>query len=447
MDKKKIITAGTWVIGIFGLSQLLRLGSNLVVTRLLEPEMFGLMAIVYVLSQGVYMFSDLGFWAFIVRHKRGTDPSVLNTVWTMQVIRGWIIFLIILLMAALMVVINTRTQIDMGAVYGNNILPYLLIVVAFTAAIQGYKTMAPAIVSRELKRGRLELIDLISQFCGIVVMLVWAWNFPSIWALVSAAVIASIVSLLLTYHFYQYRQKFEWDTTVAKEVYNFGKWIFIATVLTYLAQQGDRLIFASYLSAAEIGVYSIAFMIFSVFNNIIQQLTSKIWFPVLSDVALKKRGQLKDKYYMIRLRQDFIVFFGIGILIAIAPVLIEFLYDERYHGAGSIMKVLSFSLVGLCLSAVGLECLSALSITKIRMKIMLYRALSIFVGLPILFYYYGFLGALWGVVLGNFISLPVQYLEMKKQKIFSLFLELRLIPMVGVGYLFAELILSYTVHI
>ena len=173
VNRKTIITAGIWVAGIFGLSQLLRLGSNIVVTRLLEPEMFGLMAMVYVVMHGVNMFSDLGFWTFIVRHKQGTEAKLLDTVWTMQVVRGWLIFLMIALIAMSLVLLGSL-KINLGDIYGNDKLPVLLLVVGMTAVMAGYKTMAPAIVSRELKRGRLESIELIAQICGATIMLLWA---------------------------------------------------------------------------------------------------------------------------------------------------------------------------------------------------------------------------------------------------------------------------------
>lgn len=441
-EKKKIIIASLWVLGIFGLSQLLRLGSNLVVTRLLEPEMFGIMAIVYVVIQGLAMFSDLGLWAFIVRHKNGTDINMLDTIWTVQVVRGWFMFIAIVFIALSFMAINQYTAIDLGRVYSNTDLPLLLMVAGVTAVISGYNSLAPAMVSRDLKRGRIELIELTSQIVATGVMIFLAWKYHSIWALVSAAVVASLMKVMLTYRFFNVRHQFAWDKKIVSEVYAFGKWIFFASILTYLGQQGDRLIFASYISVAQLGVYSIAFMLSGVVTNILTKMIEQIWFPSLSKVVNERPKELKRIYYNIRLKQDLVVFFCIGIMIAISPKMIEFLYDKRFHEAGWMMQVLSFSLIGLTLSKVGLECLSALGITKIRMKVMLIRSLSIFIGLPVLFHYYGLLGAIWGVVISNYISIPIQYLEMKKQNIFSLILEVRMVPIVVVGYLSCQLVIN-----
>jgi len=441
IERKKIFTAGFWIIGAYGLSQLLRLGSNLVVTRLLEPELFGLMTIVYVVMHGITMFSDLGFWAFIVRHKGGTEEKVLDTVWTMQVVRGWLIFIVVLLMALAFNIVN-GLKISLGDIYGNERLPTLLIIVGFNALVSGYKTMAPALESRELKRGRLELIELMAQICGASVMLVWAWKYPSIWALVSAGVIATIVSVTLTYGLFSYRHKHAWNKEVVKEVFTFGKWIFIASAFTYLAQQGDRLIFANYISAAELGVYSIAFMLIGVFSSIIDQLASKIGLPVFSQIVRNNPEKLKEKYYFIRLRQDFIVFIVIGILIATAPFIIEFLYDERYYEAGWMLQILAVSLVGFVLSRLGLSCLTALGSTKIRMKIMVMKSLMIFIGLPLFWHFYGFIGAVWAVTLSAFVAIPIQYIEMNKYSIFSFIKEVRVLPVVYMSYYLSNIFVN-----
>jgi len=437
MDRKRVFTAGFWVIGVFGLSQLLRLGGNLVVTRLLEPEMFGLMAIIYVVMHGVTMFSDLGFWAFIVRHKQGAEKKLLDTVWTMQIVRGWIMFVVVLLIAISLIGINNYFQIDMGNIYGDKQLPFILAIVGITAVISAYKTMAPAIASRDLKRGRLESIDLISQMSGMTVMLILAWQYHSIWALVSAGMTSSIVSVFLTYKLFGYRHQLAWNKKIVKEVFSFGKWIFIASVLTYLAMQGDRLIFASYISGRELGIYSIAFMLTGVVTNIVEKLISKIGLPVLSQIVRDSPSKLKEKYYFIRLRQDLILFVIIGVLIATGPVIIEFLYDERYHEAGWMLQVLSVSLVGLAMTRLGLSCLTALGSTKIRMKIMLVKSLMIFIGLPVLLHYYGFFGAVWGVTLSAFVAIPVQYIEMRRNKVFSLLKEVRMLPILGISYYFS----------
>src|SRR5258708_1248517 len=84
-----LVVRGTfWALASYGVGQVLRLASNLVLTRLLVPEVFGLMALVQSFIGGLAMFSDVGTSSSIIRHPRGEEPVFLNTAWTMQILRG-----------------------------------------------------------------------------------------------------------------------------------------------------------------------------------------------------------------------------------------------------------------------------------------------------------------------------------------------------------------------
>jgi len=90
--RSRVFGASVWVLAGFGASQVIRLGSSLIMTRLLMPEMFGVMAIANIFLVGLALFSDLGLRQNIIQSKRGDDPLFLNTVWTIQILRGAVLW-------------------------------------------------------------------------------------------------------------------------------------------------------------------------------------------------------------------------------------------------------------------------------------------------------------------------------------------------------------------
>ena len=91
------VMRGTLMTAVnFGGSKGLRLVSNLILTRILFPEAFGMMALITVFSGALEMFSDTRINASIIQSKRGHERIYLNTAWTIQILRG-----ILLYMAAL----------------------------------------------------------------------------------------------------------------------------------------------------------------------------------------------------------------------------------------------------------------------------------------------------------------------------------------------------------
>src|SRR4051812_43189439 len=76
--KRAVVTSASWTAVGWIVMQLLRFASNLILTRLLFPEAFGLMSLVTVFVVGLHMFSDLGIGPSLVQSKRGDDPAFYN---------------------------------------------------------------------------------------------------------------------------------------------------------------------------------------------------------------------------------------------------------------------------------------------------------------------------------------------------------------------------------
>ena len=442
LTKKKIFVASFWVILAIGLSQIIRLGSNLILTRLLEPEVFGVMAIVTVVTIGLAMFTDIGLWPFVVRHKDYENPHLLNVIWTLQVVRGWMMFLMVIIVTIILIIGNKYMPSYFHGIYADSRLPMLILIAGIGSVLAGYVSMASPVLHRKSELGRLQFAELASQIVGTTLMLIWVWLYPSIWDLLLANLVSIFVHTFLSYYLFTFRHKLVWDKAIVKEVFHFSKWIVVSSALTYLFMQGDRLLFASKVDAATLGVYSIAFMLATAVTGVAITLAEKVIFPVFSSQVHIERQLLKNKYYKVRLYLDLPMFLVAGLLMALGPLIIDILYDARYKEAGWILQILALSIVGDTLSLVSMECLLALSVTKVRMWVMLIRTLSLFIGLPLFFNLYGFYGAVWVVALNAWISLPLTYWNLAKSAIFNFFKEVRMLPFVGIGYALGMLILK-----
>ena len=92
--KKLAVRGSVYELLGYGASMVLRLGGNLVLTRFLAPADFGLVAIVNAILYGLEMLSDVGLRMAVIQQENGDDQNFLDTVWTLQVFRGfarWVI--------------------------------------------------------------------------------------------------------------------------------------------------------------------------------------------------------------------------------------------------------------------------------------------------------------------------------------------------------------------
>ena len=91
--KRKAAAGAVWTVLGMGGGSIVRLLSSLILTRLLMEEHFGLIALVNTFIMGLHLLSDVGVGQVIVQDKR-EDPDFVNTVWTINVIRGVVLYLI-----------------------------------------------------------------------------------------------------------------------------------------------------------------------------------------------------------------------------------------------------------------------------------------------------------------------------------------------------------------
>lgn len=431
--RQRAINSGTWILFGHLFSQVLRLGSNLILTRLLVPEMFGVMSLVTVIRVGLMMFSDVGLLQNIVQSKRGEERDYLNTAWTIQIIRGFVLFFIALLLSAGLFFLAEEGYLSRDTAYGHAQLPLALAIVSSTLLISGFNSIHLLVLNRKLMVGKLTAIELFSQIIGILFMVRWAQQYHDIWALVYGGLISASIKMVLSHITgLGERCRFCWDREAVHEIINFGKWIFVASILGFLLNQGDRLILGGMVTSELLGVYSIAFFLATAVLELLRKIIDSVFFPVLSDVVRNTPERLEKIYYQMRSKVDAISMFSAGVLFSTAKLVISMLYGARYIEAGWMLQILSLSVIttGWLL---GNHCFIATAKVKIVTFSTLLQVLFIYTAIPVAFYYYGVVGGIYAIALSPIFRALIVMMLMKKNLFLNLAKELRMIPLFFIG--------------
>jgi len=431
--RKRVLRASSWTMSAYVVGQVLRLGGNLIVTRLLVPEMFGVMGIVAVILMGLTLFSDVGLLQNVVRSQRGEESKFLNTAWVVQIGRGGILCVVALLISWLLQIASDNHWLPSNSTYADPVLPLIIAVMSIQPLIEGFISTNLLVANRRLQFGRVAALEFVSQATGLLVMVVWAWIDRTIWALVIGSITMHTVKMILSHIMIPGAvNRFEWDSTAFYEIFNFGKWIFVATIFGFLMDSGDRLLLGGLVSAGVIGVYSIAFFLASAATVAILKVTGTVFFSALSEVARDNSDQLAEVYYKMRKRIDSVAFFGSGFIFISGSVIIEFLYDDRYLDAGWMLEILSLSMicVGYILAN---QCFLALGRAKTLVLLTGIQVIVLFISLPLSFYYFGMLGAVWAVSLTSLFRIIGTLVFMKKYQLIMLRREFVMVPLFFVG--------------
>ena len=337
--RARALRGSTWTVAGFGASQVLRLGSNLILTRLLFPEAFGLMALAQVFMQGLNMLSDIGVGPSIVQNERGDDPDFLATAWTMQVIRGFTLFLCMCAIAY-----------PASLFYDQPILFPILVLLGTTSIIQGFQSIGISTASRRMALGRLTMLDLISQSVSIAVIIVWAYFSRDVWAIVGGSIASGCVRVLLGHRILQSPgNRFHFERSAAREIFYFGKWIFVATAMTYFGGRGLVLVQGLLVPIDVLGMLSIAGVLAFTIRQLIQKIGSSVLFPAFSSIYREQPERLQEKLKEARSKLFWISVPFLSALIVFGKEVIALLYDDRYQDAGLFLKLLALGAAIHCL--------------------------------------------------------------------------------------------------
>lgn len=313
--------------GSFALMQALRLGSNLILTRLLFPEAFGTMALVSVVLVGLAMFSDMGVGPAIAQHRRGDDPAFLDTAFTLNILRGVLLWLL-----------SCAIAFPAAAFYAAPELASLLPVAGLTLLVAGFQPTKVDTANRHLLVGRLTVLDLAAQIAGLLVMIVLAALLQSVWALVWGALAGALLKLGLVWRFLPGRaNRLLWEREAAGDLLRFGIWIFLSTACGFLLAQGDKAILGAFLTREELGIYNIGFFLGSFPMLLAGAVNARIMIPLYRDHH--PGNGPADRRRLARLRAG-LTTVTLALLAAMAlggDALVGLLYDPRYAGAGAIV--------------------------------------------------------------------------------------------------------------
>ena len=435
-----ILRAAGWSISGYVGVQFLRICSNLVLTRLLVPEMFGLMAVATTVHVAVAMFSDVGIRQAAIQSQMGNRQEYLDTAWTLQFIHGISIWIACLAISYGVAMADAFHLFPAGSVYAEPVLPAVIAVTCFSSVLAGLQSTKVITAYRELSLGRLTAIELSVQCVSLGVAVTLAWQTKSVWSFVIAALCSSALTTILSFLWLPGRgNRFRLERFAARDLVRFGKWVLLSSAFTVLAASGDRILLAGWISPAMFGLYILAFSLVSIFEGAGGRLFYSVAIPALSKVAREGPERLAAVFTRMRLPFDLVFIALAGVIYASGDVVVSILYDPRYEPAGKMLEILSF---GLLFSRFGVLSNVYLAMGKPRILSLLnlVRGVAVFVLVPMSYLLFGMEGAIWAIAFHGLPSALLLIFVHMRHQLGNLKLELLVFSAWPFGFAIGHLV-------
>ena len=401
---RSLVVRLSWTTLGYGAVQAIRLLNNVILTRLLAPPIFGVMALLNAIRTGVELLSDVGIGQNIISNPRGADPDFRDTAWTIQAVRGMALALACVLLAG-----------PLGEFFKSDELKNILPLASIFFIFNGFGSTAHGLVQKELKVARFSMFEVGLAVATLVIHVAIVLITPTIWGLVLASVFTGSAALIMTYLYIPgLRHRFMIERDSARQLLKFGKWVFVSSIVYFFAMNFDRLYFAKQITFGELGVYGVGRALTDMFSLFVMRCSNSVLFPTIAAAGLAP-VELRRK--MLRGRRTLLAAaaVGIGAFVALGPLAVQILYDSRYHDAGAIVQILCvgvwFSMLtstnNSILLGLGRAAYPALSNTA--------KLLTYVVGVPLAFAYSGFTAAIAVISAGEFVKYATLWLLSHKE--------------------------------
>ena len=375
----------------------IRLLGNLIITRLLYPEAFGLMLIVNLAFTALDMISDIGLRSAIIVQRSSISSSFLNTIWTLSILRGMALGTILLLAAPYI-----------AEVYGEPELLAMLQIASLAPLINGFASLAPILQEKQIRMTRVVVWKSATQTLSLGILICWLLVDPTVYALAANGVVSAIISVIISYVYFQAKpHKLCWEKSVVFQTLHRGKWIFLATGLAFLSRQGDGLILSRFVSTELLGIFSIAVGFAKLGETLVDRLTWSLLFPVYSELRERGPTALQPQLRKVRLAlyaisTPFILLFGMY-----GDILIQFLYDPRFHAAGWMLQVMASGAVFYAISAAVISIPMSFDHAQRHMWLQFVRFCILLGSMLVGGKFYGTQGLVAGIAISQLLFYPI----------------------------------------
>jgi O-antigen/teichoic acid export membrane protein len=256
---------------------------------------------------------------------------------------------------------------------------------------------------------------------------------PSLWTLAGGWLFGGLLKTALTHLALPGpRNRFEWDRGAFREVFDFGKWVFLSSSFSFFLTSGDRLLLGGFFDSRTMGYYTISLLLIGALQVAVLRVVGNAVLPALGEVFRERPEQLKATIYRIRRPLDIVCLVSAGALMMLGETIVGVLYDARYAPAGWMLSVLSLTLVATRLDVFD-QCLIAMGRIKLLSLVNGVRLVTLYTLVPAGYLGFGIRGAVTAVGLCALVNAAIVLTMQRRFGLLDLRRELLAIPLFAAG--------------
>ncbi len=307
MKSEMVVHSVKWSAATEFFSKIMTPISNMILARLLAPEVFGIVATLSIVTTLAETFADMGVQKFLVQHEFVNEKELneyANTsFWTVA------------FMAVIIVALIGRFSEQLATFAGSSGYGNEMFVMSWQLLLVSYSGIQVSLFRREFRFKELMPIRLVNSLVYLIVTVIVAMMMKNCWALILGSLAREVMGAILLTRKSFWRPYLYFSFTQLKNMLYMSLWMQLETLLVWVTSNVDVFILARGLSDHSLGIYKQGVAAIRPYTNLIFSMAAPVLFSTLSRVSGQK-GEC-DRYLLNfqKFTAYIVLPFGISILV------------------------------------------------------------------------------------------------------------------------------------
>lgn len=244
-----------------------------IMSRLLTPDEFGYLAVIMAVTFIIQSISEAGLGSAIIQRK-DPDSRFISTAFTLSFSMGGLFALCFYLCAPMM----------SNFVHQSVDLTNAFRIISVTVLLNSINSIARAMYMRQLRFMRFGMYQITAYIISSVLAVCLALKGYGLYAVIWASVANVALTTVIMYVICGFHPSFQFDKRYARDVFSFGGWLTMASLVRSISEQIDKLILSRFLPIKDVGSFSRPSGFISTISTKVYGIFDTILFPILSSI-------------------------------------------------------------------------------------------------------------------------------------------------------------------
>lgn len=411
------------LITTFTMQNVLRIVSNLVLTRLLAPEAFGVVGVISSINFVLQLLTDAGFYAFVVRSPHADDWRFRNIIWTIRLIRSAVLTTVMFVFAGALAAAFDKPELETP-----------VRAASFLFLLEGVRSLHPITAERARRISYISIVEFSAFLLQMATTITAAYLTKSYWALIIGLYAGDIATAVFSYALYPGGfHRIAFDRETSRELWRFSRFIVSSSIITIVLNQTDKVFIGRALSLDGFGLYMLAANLTAASLALVRAYVIRILFPLFAETARNAAETLDKVYYSARRRMTAILAFLIGGGVGGGHLAVRILFDERYLSAGFYVSLLLLVPLFTLITLPAEQFTIVKGHVRATLEANIVRLIWILVSAPLGLHFFGVIGLVCAFALMEVATAVYWWFRLTRMRVLNLREEAVMLAAAGAG--------------